>query len=307
MSKQVVKTNKVLVVNKIFTIRGMQVMADADLADMYQVELKRLNEQVKRNINRFPESFRFQLTKDELELLKSQFAISRSSSNLKSQFATSTGHGGRRTMPHVYTEQGVAMLSAVLRSDTAVKTSIAIMNAFVEMRKTLADHQQLLQLSQDFTAHKLDTDQKFKKLFDALGHEQLSDQQGIFFNGQTYDAYDFINKLIKKAKTSIMVVDNYIDDTVITQLCKKRKDVAVYLFTKKISKQLNLDIEKVNTQYSTFSAIPFLSSHDRFLVIDEKEVYHIGASLKDLGKKWFAFSKMDANSVVILKALKELI
>jgi hypothetical protein len=242
----------------IFTIRGQQVMLDTDLADMYQVELKRLNEQVKRNIERFPESFRFQLTAEELDDLKSQIATARSSSGLTSQIATTKSHGGRRTRPYAFTEQGVAMLSAVLRSEPAIKTSIAIMNAFVHMRKTIGNHHQLLQLSKEFTKHQLDTDKKFNQVFKALESQDTEDKQGVFYNGQTYDAYDFVNKLIKKAKTSIMLVDNYIDETVITQLTKKRSMVSVYLFTKKVSKKLALDIAKANTQYPTYKAIEFV-------------------------------------------------
>lgn len=295
------------VIPQIYTIKGHQVMLDEDLADIYQVELKRLNEQVKRNVERFPDSFRFQLTKKEQENLKSQFATASSATVLKSQSATTKTHGGRRTQPYVFTEQGVAMLSAVLRSDTAIKASIAIMNAFVEMRNILASNQRLLQLSEDFTRHKLDTDEKFNQVFKALAASDLDEKQGIFFNGQTYDAYAFINRLIKKAMTSIMVVDNYIDDTVITQLCNKKRGVEVYLFTKKVSRKLQLDIDRANTQYPSFRAIPFSEAHDRFIILDDKDVYHIGASLKDLGKKWFAFSKMDIDSVAVVVKLRELI
>ena len=268
----------------IFNIRSEQVMLDSDLADMYDVELKRLNEQVKRNIERFPESFRFKLTKTELE-------------NLKSQFATSSSHGGRRTLPYAFTEQGVAMLSAVLRSEVAVKVSISIMNAFVQMRKTIGHHQQLLQLSSDFTKHKLETNEKFENIFKALEGPVIKNKQGVFFDGQTYDAYDFVNNLIKQAKKSIVLIDDYVDDTVITQLTRKLKNVEVYILSKTISKTLKLDIERANSQYPSFKAISFAKSHDRFMIIDQNEVYHIGASLKDLGRKWFAFSKLESDSI----------
>ena len=294
MKEEIKNTSLLEVENCIYTIRGLQVMFDKDLSEMYHVELKRLNEQVKRNSERFPESFRFQLTKTELE-------------DLKSQFATSSSHGGRRTVPYVFTEQGVAMLSAVLRSETAVKVSINIMNAFVQMRKTLGSHQQLLQLSHDFQNYQLETNQKFEQVFKALEAPEIKNKQGVFFNGQTYDAYQFINDLIKKAKKSIYLIDNYINDTVITQLTKKQENVEVILFSKSFSKLLQLDIEKANTQYPTYKSIIFNKAHDRFLILDNKEVYHIGASLKDLGKKWFAFSKLETDSVSILKTLKGLI
>ena len=174
------------------------------------------------------------------------------------------------------------------------------------MRKTIGNHQQLLQLSKDFTRHKIETNEKFEQVFKALEAPEIQ-KQGVFFDGQTYDAYDFVNGLIKKAEKSIIVIDNYINDGVITQLTKKRKDVAVYLLSKNISKKLQLDINKANTQYPMFKAIPFAKAHDRFLILDQKEVYHIGASLKDLGKKWFAFSRLAHDSVTILQSIKELI
>lgn len=287
-------SNLVFIENRIFNLRGEPVMIDRDLADMYQVETKVLNQAVKRNIERFPEQFRFQLNnteKNELVTNCDRFT------NLK--------HAS--TNPYAFTEQGVAMLSAVLRSKVAIQVSIQIMNAFVQMRKTIGNNLSLLQLSEDFKQHKLETDSKFEQVFKALEAPEIEHKQGVFFNGQTYDAYDFINTLIKIAKQQIILIDNYIDDTVITQLTKKKKNVEVLLLSKTLSKKLQLDIEKANTQYPTFTAIPFAESHDRFLILDQKEVYHIGASLKDLGKKWFAFSKLETSSVTILNQIKELI
>ncbi len=287
-------SNLILIENRIFTFRDEPVMIDTDLAEMYQVETKVLNQAVKRNIERFPEQFRFQLTSEELE-------------DLKSQIVTSNGHGGRRTLPYAFTEQGVAMLSAVLRSKIAIQVSIQIMNAFVQMRKNIGNNLSLLQLSKDFKQHQLETDSKFEQVFKALEAPKIEPNQGIFFNGQTYDAYDFVNNLIKKAKQQIILIDNYIDDTVITQLTKKKKNVEVLLLSKTINKKLQLDIAKANTQYPSFRVITFANAHDRFLIIDQKEVYHIGASLKDLGKKWFAFSKLEASSLTILNQIKALI
>jgi hypothetical protein len=199
------------------------------------------------------------------------------------------------------------MLSAVLKSKIAVQVSIQIIEAFVQMRKTIGTNLQLLQLSKNFTQHKLETNQKFEQVFKALEAPEIQNKQGVFFDGQTYDAYNFVNTLIKKATKSIVVIDNYLDDSVITQLTKKQKNVSVYLLSKTISKQLQTDVAKANTQYPTFKTLTFTKAHDRFIVIDQKEVYHIGASLKDLGKKWFAFSKLENDSVTILQTIKELI
>ena|SRR5690554_885148 len=283
----------VLVENKIFIIRDLQIMIDTDLAELYHVTTGRLNEQVRRNLEKFPEDFMFQLTDEEWEILKSQNAIA--------------SWGRRRTNPYAFTEQGVASLSGILKSDIAIKVNIAIMSTFVQMRKTIGNHQQLLQLSSDFTKHKLETDEKFQQVFKALQGPEIEKKQGIFFDGQTYDAYDFVNKLIKKAKKSIVVIDNYVDDSVITQLTAKQKNVEVSILCKTISKKLKIDIEKANKQYPSFKGVIFTKAHDRFIIIDQKEVYHIGASLKDLGKKWFAFSKMEVDSVNVVELIKEVI
>lgn len=278
--------------DRIFTIRGEQVMIDRDLAEMYQVEVKRLNEQVKRNIDRFPQTFRFQLTEKEYENLKSQFATSSSS------------HGGRRYLPYAFTEQGVAMLSSVLRSDVAVNVSIQIMNAFVQMRK-LIGQKTLQQLRFNNIENKLvEHDQKFEQIFKAIESKDLP-QKGIFYDGQVFDAYNFVADIIRKAKTSVILIDNYIDDSVFTLLSKRKKEVECTLYTKKINKTLALDLEKHNSQYPTISIKEWNPSHDRFLIIDKKELYHIGASLKDLGKKWFGFSRMDSLCSDLLKRMSE--
>jgi Cu/Ag efflux pump CusA len=276
--------------NRIFTIRGKQVMFDRDLAEMYQVEVKRLNEQVKRNIDRFPETFRFQLNtqeKDELVANCDRFeSLKHSAVN-----------------PYAFTEQGVAMLSAVLRSDIAVKVSIQIMNAFVELRKFVGQetlqHLRLSSIENKLIEH----DQKFNKLFSALENSELP-QRGMYFDGQVYDAYQFVSDVIKNAKSSIILIDNYIDDSVLTLFSKRKKNVTATIYTASISKQLRLDLEKHNAQYPEVKAELFKQSHDRFLIIDEKELYHIGASLKDLGKKWFAFSRMDSLCKDVLSKIK---
>ncbi len=294
MSKELAISQK-HIESRIFSIRGNQVMIDRDLAEMYQVEVKRLNEQVKRNIERFPESFRFQLTEDEKNELVAncdRFETLKHSTN----------------NPYAFTEQGVAMLSAVLRSETAIKVSIQIINAFVEMRKIIANHRGLLQRMDGVERKLVETDQKFEQVFKALESKDNIPTQGVFFDGQVFDAYELASKIIRSAKSTIVLIDNYVNETTLTHLAKKSKGVQVYLLTKSISKQLKLDLQKVNEQYGNFEARTFTQSHDRFLIIDGKEVYHLGASLKDLGKKWFAFSKMETQSVEgILNSISELI
>ena len=282
--------------NRIFYFRGTQVMLDSDLATIYQVETRVLNQAVNRNIERFPELFRFQLTEVEFENWKSQIVMSENH-NLKSQNVISSVHGGRRTLPYVFTEQGVAMLSAVLRSKIAVQISIQIINAFVEMRKFIANHYGLLQRMEGIERKQIETDQKFEQVFKALESKNAIPNQGVFFDGQVFDAYELASKIIRSAKISIVLIDNYIDESTLTHLSKKTKAVKVLLLTKTVSNQLTLDVKKANEQYGNFDIRVFANSHDRFIIIDNSDVYHLGASLKDLGKKWFAFSKMDKSSV----------
>jgi len=292
---------------KIFTIRGEQVMLDSDLAEFYNVETRRLNEQVKRNIERFPADFMFQLKKDEFENWKSQNVTS-NGKVLISQIAISKEkRGGRQKLPYVFTEQGVAMLSGVLRSETAVKMSIQIISAFVAMRKFIINNAQLFQridaVEKRQLKHEIETDEKFDKVFDALQSKDLEPKQGIFFDGQIFDAHKFVSGLIRKAEKSILLIDNYIDETVLTLFTKRKKNVSVTIFTKEITKTLSLDIAKFNSQYPPVEVKEFKNAHDRFLIIDEKDVYHFGASLKDLGKKWFAFSKFDKQALQLLQKL----
>lgn len=278
--------------NKIFTIRNIHVMIDSDLAELYQVETKVLNQAVKRNIERFPDSFRFQLRAKELD-------------NLRSQNVTSREHGGRRYLPYAFTEQGVAMLSAVLRSDVAVKVSIQIMQAFVTMRKFLLQNASVFQRLDQVELRLLQNDERFDRIFKALEAGRPEPDKGIFFEGQIFDAYAFVSDLVKRAKREIILIDNYVDESVLTLLSKRKIGVKATLFTKSISKTLQLDLEKHNAQYPPISLKTFTQSHDRFLLIDQSELYHIGASLKDLGKKWFAFSRMDSLSALVLNQLNE--
>lgn len=293
MDKQIQKYSLRDVENRIFTIRDTQVMIDRDIAEMYEVETKRLNEQVKRNIDRFPEKFRFQLTKAERDEL---VAICDRLETLK--------HSS--SMPYAFTEQGVAMLSAVLKSSTAIQVSLQIMDAFVEMRKVISSHAGLLQRMDGIQLKLADHDQKFSKVFKALESKNKLPKQGVFFNGETYDAYAFVSDLIRTAKKSIQIIDNYVDDTVLTLLSKRNKEVEVIIYTKTISKQLQLDIEKHNGQYPKAKAVVFKEAHDRFMILDGKQVYHIGASIKDLGKKWFAFTQLQADAVSIINKINAL-
>ena len=279
--------------NLIYTIRGKQVMLDSDLAALYQVETKNLNKAVKRNIERFPVSFCFQLTEEEVE-------------NLRFQFGTSSlSYGGRRYLPYVFTEQGVAMASAILRSDIAVKMSVEIMEAFVEMRRMLISNASLFHRLDNIELKQLEADQKFEEIFKALESDKLHSEKGIFYNGQVFDAYTFVSDIIRSAKSSIILLDNYVDDTVLTLLGKRKTNVTATILTKSISNQLRLDLQRYNSQYPPVDIEVFSDAHDRFLIIDNMELYHIGASLKDLGKKWFAFSRMDIEVGRMLQILSQ--
>ena len=284
-----------IIQDSILTIRGIQIMLDRDLAELYQVKAIRLREQVKRNKERFPDKFMFQLTKEEVDLLVSQNAI------------PSKKHLGGH-LPFAFTEQGIAMLSAVLRSEVSIKVSIQIMNTFVQMRKFFLENAQVFQRLESLENRQMlfqnQTDNKFEQVFDALQDRELKPKQGVFYEGQIFDAYVFVSDIIKSAKDSIVLIDNYIDETVLLMLAKRNKNCEALIYTRNISKQLKLDLEKYNAQYPRIQLKTFTSSHDRFLIIDGKSVYHIGASLKDSGKKWFAFSKLDMDAQDILEKLK---
>lgn len=289
MSTDLVKIDDIQ--KRIYTIRNVQVMLDEDLSVLYGVETRVLNQSVKRNIERFPPEFMFQLTKEDME-------------NLRSQFVTSSW-GGRRYFPYAFTEQGVAMLSAVLKSETAVKVSIQIMNAFVAMRRFLQANAQIFQRLDTLELKQIQTDHKVDTILNAIEQKTVIPKQGIFYDGQVFDAWSFVSDLIRSAKKSIILVDNYIDDTVLSLFAKRSKGVVVTLLTRNPSQQLKTDVEKFNSQYEPILLKDFSAAHDRFLIIDETDLYHIGASLKDLGKKWFAFSKMDIQVVAILENLKK--
>ena len=280
--------------SKIYTIRGLQVMLDRDLAILYEVENRALKQAVKRNLDKFPDDFMFKLSDNEIENMVSQNVIP-SKSYL----------GG--SIPFAFTEQGVSMLSSVLKSKTATAISINIFRAFVKMRKFILSNNDLFQrldaIEKRQIGYELKSDEKFEKLFEAIEQKEIKPSFGIFYDGQMFDAYIFISDLIRGVKSKIVLIDNYIDDSVLT-LFSKNQDVDVTIYTHIVSKQLKLDIEKYNSQYKAITIKSFKDSHDRFMIIDDKEVYHIGASLKDLGKKWFAFSKIDIEPLNILGKLK---
>ena len=265
-------------------------MLDRDLAEMYGVKSIRLREQVKRNPKRFPTDFMFQLSDDEVELMVSQNAI------------PSRQHLGGH-FPYVFTEQGVAMLSSVLTSNRAIEVSLLIMRAFVSMRKFLIENASVFNRLDKIELKQLESEQKFEQVFKALESRKDIPTQGVFFDGQVFDAYDLVAKIVRSAKISIILIDNYIDESTLTILSKKEKNTKVILLTKNISKQLTLDVEKANKQYGNFEIKEFNKSHDRFLIIDDNTIFHLGASLKDLGKKWFAFSKMDIPVLQLLEKL----
>ena len=272
----------------IYTIRGKQVMLDSDVANLYHYETKKINQAVKRNIERFPEGFCFQLTESELENLRSQFVTS----------SLGTGnYGGRRYLPYVFTEQGIAMLAPLLKNKIAVQVSINIMNAFVIMRYFLKENGQVFERLTSVEYRLIEHDKKFDIVFDKLQEKQIENQR-IFFNGQIYDAYSLIIDIIKKANNKITIIDNYVDDSILEMLSKKKDNVEVVILTSNKSNIKNIDIQKFNKQYPTLKVAKTDKFHDRFIILDEKEMYHLGASIKDLGKKCFGINKIENDDII---------
>lgn len=264
-------------------LRGTQVILDRDLARLYQVEVAQMNRQVKRNIERFPEDFMFRITKDEYDGLKCHFGIS----NLR---------GGDRSLPYVFTEQGVSMLAGLLRSQIAINANIAIIRAFTAMRRFITYNATHCSRFERLESRQLESELKINELFKILNEKNTYVKQGVFFDGQIYDAYSFIAELIRSADRRIILIDNYIDDTVLTLLDKRKDNIEATIYTSRnISKGTILDIQKHDAQYGNINIHMFDKSHDRFLIIDDN-VYLIGASIKDLGKKWFGFTLMESIS-----------
>ncbi len=280
----------------IYSVRGLQVMLDSDLARMYQTETKYINRSVSRNLNRFPVDFAFQLNDKEWDSLRFQIGTL----NKK----TSRGKH-RKYLPWVFTEHGVTMLSAVLNTDVAVEASIHIIKAFVSMRKFMLNNASVFQRLNQVELNQLKSNERIDKIFRALEKTNSIPNQGVFFDGQIFDAYELISKIIRSAKKEIILIDNYIDESVLMHLSKRAANVEAIIYTKKISHGLQLDLAKHNAQYPPILIRELSEGHDRFLILDRKELYHIGASLKDLGKRWFAFSKLNEFLPDILKKLEK--
>lgn len=284
--------------NLIHVIRGRQVMLDSDLAALYQVETRTFNQAVSRNIERFPDNFRFQLTDEEYTALRSQIVIS----NTK---------GGRRYNPYVFTEQGIAMLSGILKSNVAVQISIKIMNTFVEMRHFIAENALLFEKVNKIELIQAEfqrtTDEKFNKVFKYI-EDHAESQQMVFFEGQVYDAYNFIVSVIQKAKSKIVLIDGYVDNTALSILSKKNTGVAVFVYTSQKAQLTQQDISKFNAQYPVLSVKYTSAFHDRFIILDDNTVYHIGASIQDAGKKCFALSQWKDTVMIndLIKRINEI-
>ena len=279
--------------NLIYTIRGKQVMLDSDVAMLYNYETKKVNQAVKRNIDRFPERFCFQLTEKELEIMWSQIVTTSKLEDNK--------YRSKKYLPYVFTEQGIAMLSGILKSEIAVQISIKIMDAFVEMRKFISINNSLFEkvinIENKMDKKFIENDKKFNIIFDQLQLEE-NIKQRVFFEGQIYDAYSVIIDIIKKANKSILIIDNYVDDSILKMLTKKKSSVEVVILTSNKSNIQNIDIQKFNKEYPILKIAKTNKFHDRFIVIDSREMYHLGASIKDLGKKCFGINKIEDKEII---------
>ena len=279
--------------NLIYSIRGKQVMLDSDVAMLYHYETKKINQAVKRNIDRFPERFCFQLTEKELEIMWSQIVTTSKLEENK--------YRSKKYLPYVFTEQGIAMLSGILKSEIAVQVSIKIMDAFIEMRKFISTNKNLFEkvidienkMNKKFIEH----DKKFDEVFNQLQSEE-NIKQRIFFEGQIYDAYSLIIDIIKKASKKILIIDNYIDDSILKMLAKKKKNVEVVILTSNKSNIQNIDVQKFNKEYPILKIAKTNKFHDRFIILDNEEMYHLGASIKDLGKKCFGINKIEDKEII---------
>ena len=279
--------------NLIYEIRGKQVMLDSDVAKLFDYETKYLNRQVQRNQTRFPEKYCFQLNEEEWLNLRCQNVTS----------SLDNTYGGRRYLPYVFTEHGITMLAGILKSDIAVSVSLKIVDAFISMRKFINENKDIFKRLTTMEYKLLEHDDKIDELFDRFEPKKLNNQK-IFFNGEIYDSYSLIVELIKEARNRIIIIDNYIDKSILDMLVYKKESVSVELVTS--SHYLTkLDITKFNEQYPNLSIKYSNIFHDRFIIIDNT-LYHIGASLKDLGKKCFAINKIEDKEYLekILKKLK---
>ena len=290
------KSSLLPIENLIYVIRGHQVRIDSDLARLYGVETKRLKEQVRRNINRFPADFMFELTKDECS---------------RSQFATLNITRGRniKYLPFAFTENGVAMLSSVLKSDTAIEVNIRIMRAFTSMRSFLMNNAHVFQRLETLEHHQLlvqkhlsETDNKIEEVLVRLDNKDKETIEGFFYEGQIFDAYSLISDLVRSAVERIVLIDNYVDDRILKVLTKRKEGVTALIYTDPRHSQIDNDLKRHNAQYPPIEVRNCFNVHDRFLIIDYT-VYFIGGSIKDLGKKIVAFSQMHQSPDRILSRL----
>ena len=287
-SPQAIVDEEIGIQNLIKPVRGLQVILDRDIARLYGVETGALNRQVKRNGARFPQDFMFQLTAEEWNDLKCQNGIS--------------SWGGDRQLPYAFTEQGIAMLSGVLHSNTAIEVNIRIMRAFVALRRFIMANAQMFHRIEAVEKRQIRTDLKVDAILERLATTDPP-PQGVFYDGQLWDACSLMEKLIARARASILLIDNWIGPGTLDMLAKKALGVSVVVVTSSRGNRLaSSDLEKFNAQYPTLEIRTSVAFHDRFLIIDDKELYLIGASLKDLGKKCFGFTKMDAREIPHLKA-----
>ena len=300
-------SNSDLIRSRIFTIRGVQIMLDRDLAELYGVATKALNQAVKRNIERFPKRYMFQLNKDDVANMRSQIVTLNSDnpgSILRSQIVTSRW-GGTRYLPYAFTEHGIIMLASVLNSPTAVEASVRITDTFVAMRRALASIAPLLSRIESTERRQLKledsqvrNEERFKLILDAMQDKKFPPQK-VFFDGQVYDAFEQMKKFIRMAKKELIIIDPYFADSVLPLLAQKRKDVEVLVVKNSRSKLLHdVDVAQFNTQYANSLTVKVSDRfHDRFLIIDKATLIHVGASLNHLGKKCFAFSSLDKSNI----------
>ncbi len=289
-SVAIVPANEPAIRDLIYTVRGVQVMLDSDLAALYGVETKVFNQAVRRNIKRFPDRFRFQLTQEETESLRSQFVTSNEG-----------GRGGRRYLPYVFTEQGVSMLSSVLRSDTAIDVSIKIMDSFVEMRHFIASNaamfEQVRGVELKLLEYQKTTDERFERVFDYMNTHEAPKQK-VFFDGQVWDAFELLVSLMRQAKREIVLIDGYVDTGTLSILAKKQDGVNAVVWTHPRTRLNQYDVDTFNAQYPQLEVRHTTAFHDRFLILDGAEGYFVGASLKDAGKKSFAISRIEGEGLV---------
>ena len=277
--------NEPMIRDLIYTVRGVQVMLDSDLARLYGVGTKVFNQAVSRNVKRFPERYRFQLTSEEYESLRSQIVTSNGS-----------GRGGRRYLPYVFTEQGVSMLASVLRSDIAIEVSMRIIDTFVEMRRFIASNAAMFEQIRAMDLRQLEyqktNEERFERIFDYMeSHE--APKQKVFFDGQVYDAFEFLVSLVQKAEKGIVLVDGYVDVGTLNILAKKADGVDVTIWAHPRTSLTQLDVDTFNAQYPQLTVEHTTAFHDRFLILDGTEGYFVGASLKDAGKKGFAITRIE--------------